>query len=568
MNPAFRRALSYVVPYWRRLALVAALSLVSTALSLVLPYLSKTLVDRALIGRNLGALYRIVGLFALTSIAGFALTAFTGLRYTRVSADILFDMRLALYRHLQQLSPRFYARTPLGDILARVNNDVGEIQRVAAESLLAWAGNVLFLVGSVGAMFWLDARLALVGVAAVPASVWALRRVRAQLAQRVKAVREASAGVGTFLIETLQAVRLVVTSNAQGREADRFRRHNAAFVDALMAMQWWSYLSGSVPGLILSLGYAAVFVYGGHRVIDGTLTLGTFVAFMAYQMRLLQPVQALMGLYASLATVEVSLARVHELLDAAPDVREAASPASLSRVEGAIAFDRVSVDLGRGDVLRDVSFSIAPGETLALVGPSGSGKSTIADLLLRLIDPDEGTIRLDGHDLRTLALADLRRHVVLVDQEPFVFHATIADNIRYARPDASDAEVHDAARAAGLDRFIAALPGGAATVVGERGAALSAGERQRLAIARALLVNPDVLILDEPTASLDPATERQVLEGYSQIMRGRTTLLITHRLTLAAAVDRVLVLAGTGIVEEGRPAELQARAGHFAALFG
>jgi len=157
---------------------------------------------------------------------------------------------------------------------------------------------------------------------------------------------------------------------------------------------------------------------------------------------------------------------------------------------------------------------------------------------------------------------------VLVDQEPFVFHATIADNIRYARPDASDAEVHDAARAAGLDRFIAALPGGAATVVGERGAALSAGERQRLAIARALLVNPDVLILDEPTASLDPATERQVLEGYSQIMRGRTTLLITHRLTLAAGVDRVLVLAGTGIVEEGRPAELQARAGHFTALFG
>jgi ATP-binding cassette subfamily B protein len=568
MSPAFRRALSYVVPYWRRLALVAALSLVSTALSLVLPYLSKTLVDRALLGRDLGALYRTVGLFALTSIAGFAMTAFTGLRYTRVSADILFDMRLALYRHLQRLSPRFYARTPLGDILARVNNDVGEIQRVAAESLLAWAGNVLFFLGSVGAMFWLDARLALVGVALVPASIWALRRVRAQLAQRVKAVREASAGVGTFLIETLQAMRLVVTSNAQGREADRFRRHNATFVDALMAMQWWSYLSGSVPGLILSLGYAAVFVYGGHRVVAGTLTLGTFVAFMAYQMRLLQPVQALMGLYASLATVQVSLARVHELLDAAPDVIEVESPVTLSRVQGAIAFDRVTLDLGRGELLRDVSFSIAPGETLALVGPSGSGKSTIADLLLRLIDPDEGTIRLDGHDLRGLALADLRRHVVLVDQEPFVFHTTIADNIRYARPDASDAEVDDAARAAGLERFIASLPDGAATVVGERGAALSAGERQRLAIARALLVNPDVLILDEPTASLDPAAERQVLEGYSQIMRGRTTLLITHRLALAAAADRVLVLTGAGIIEEGRPAELQARAGAFAALFG
>jgi ATP-binding cassette subfamily B protein len=380
-------------------------------------------------------------------------------------------------------------------------------------------------------------------------------------------VREASAGVGAFLIETLQAVRLVVTSNAQAREADRFQRHNAAFVDALMAMQWWSYLSGSVPGLILSLGYAAVFVYGGHRVIGGTLTLGTFVAFMAYQMRLLQPVQALMGLYASLATVQVSLARVHELLDAAPDVIEADSPVALSRVEGALAFDRVTVDLGRGQVLRAVTFAIAPGETLALVGPSGSGKSTIADLLLRLSDPDEGAVRLDGHDLRELALVDLRRHVVLVDQEPFVFHATIADNIRYARPEATDAEVLDVIRAAGLDAFIAALPEGAATTVGERGAALSAGERQRLAIARALLVDPDILILDEPTASLDPVTERQVLDGYSRIMRGRTTLLITHRLALAAAADRVLVLTGHGIVEEGRPSELQARPSHFARLF-
>ncbi len=567
MTPELRRALSYVIPYWRRLALVVALSFVSTALSLALPYLSRILVDRALVGRDLLALYRTVALFALTSIAGFALTAFTGLRYTRVSADILFDMRLALYRHLQRLSPRFYARTPLGEILARVNNDVGEIQRVAAESLLAWVGNVLFLAGSVGAMFWLDARLALVGIALVPASIWALGRVRTTLAARVKAVREASAGVGTFLIETLQAVRLVVTSNAQAREADRFRRHNTTFVAALMSMQLWSYVSGSVPGLILSLGYAAVFVYGGHRVIDGTLTLGTFVAFMAYQMRLLQPVQALMGLYASFATVQVSLARVHELLDTPPDVTEAASPVRLTAAAGAIEFDRVTVDLGRGEVLRDVSFAVAPGETLALVGPSGSGKSTIADLLLRLLDPDRGAIRLDGHDLREVSLEDVRRHVVLVEQEPFVFHATIAENVRYARPDATDADVRDAARAAGIDGFIDALPAGYATVVGERGAALSAGERQRLAIARALLVNPHVLVLDEPTAALDPATERAVLAGYSEIMRGRTTILITHRLALAAAADRVLVLGGNGIVEEGRPAELQARAGAFAALF-
>jgi ATP-binding cassette, subfamily B, bacterial len=560
------RAVAYVVPYWRRLAVVVALSGLSTALSLTLPYLSKALIDTALVGRNLAALYRIVALFALASVAGFALTAVTGLRYTRVSADVLFDMRLAIYRHLQRLSPRFYARTPLGDILARVNNDVGEVQRVAAESLLAWVGNLLFLAGSVVAMIWLDARLAMVAFVMVPISVWALSRVRTTLAGRVRAVREASAAIGSFLIETLQAVRIVVTSNAQSREVDAFRRRNAAFVDALMSMQLWSYLSGSVPGMLLSLGYGAVFIYGGHRVISGSLTLGTFVAFMAYQMRLLQPVQALMGLYSSLATVQVSLTRVHELLDTPPDVVERPSPARLSRVQGAIALRDVGIDLGRGEVLRSVSFAIAPGERLALVGPSGSGKSTIADLLLRLLDPDSGVVTLDGCDLRDVALEDLRRHVVLVDQEPFVFHTTVADNVRYARPEASIDEVRDAARAAGLDEMVSRLPDGYETVVGERGAALSAGERQRIAIARALLVNPSVLVLDEPTAALDPVSERHVLAGYERVMRGRTTLLITHRMALAAAADRVLVLGDGCILEHGAPGALQAMDGAYAAL--
>src|SRR3954447_9651005 len=562
-----RRAIAYVVPYWRRFAVVVFLSGLSTALSLALPYLSKTLIDAALVGRNPGTLYRTVALFAAASVAGFVLTAITGLRYTRVSADVLFDMRLALYRHLQRLSPRFYARTPLGDVLARVNNDVGEVQRVAAESLLAWVGNILFLIGSVVAMFWLDAKLALIALAMVPASIWALSRVRTELAARVRAVREAGSAIGSFLIETLQGVRLVVTSNAQEREVTTFRRRNTSFIDALMAMQLWSYLSGSVPGLLLSLGYGAVFIYGGRRVIGGSLTLGTFVAFMAYQMRLLQPVQALMGLYASLATVQVSMTRVHELLDTPPDVVERADPERLDRVDGAIEFDAVTIDLGRGEVLASISFTVAPGERLAIVGPSGSGKSSIADLLLRLLDPDAGTVRVDGHDVRNLALEELRRHIVLVDQEPFVFHTTVAENIRYARPDATIEEVRAAAEAAGIDEFVSRLPNGYATSVGERGAALSAGERQRVALARAFLVDPGVLVLDEPTASLDPVSERHVLAGYDRIMRGRTTLLITHRMALASSADRVLVLGNRGIVEQGSPRELATGTGAYAALF-
>jgi ATP-binding cassette subfamily B protein len=316
-----------------------------------------------------------------------------------------------------------------------------------------------------------------------------------------------------------------------------------------MSMQAWSYLAGSAPGLILSLGYGAVFVYGGHRVIEGTLSVGAFVAFLAYQMRLLQPVQALMGLYASLATVQVSLSRVQELLDAKPDVVEQQSPVRLARVSGALAFDKVSLDLGRGQILASLSFAVAPGEMVALVGPSGSGKSTIADLLLRLIDPDQGAIYVDGHALTTVSLEDLRRRIVLVDQEPFVFHASIIENIRYARPEASDEDVRIAARAAGLDAFIGRQPDGYATIVGERGAALSAGERQRLAIARALVAQPDVLVLDEPTAALDPETERHVIAEYRRLMHGRTVVVITHRAAVADAADRVLTLAGGTVAE-------------------
>jgi ATP-binding cassette, subfamily B, bacterial len=567
LSPEFRRALAYLVPYWRPLSGLLLLSGANTALALALPYLTKTLVDQALIGRDLRSLYWTVGLFALASVGGFALTAVTGLRYTAVSAAILFDMRLALYRHLQRLSPRFYARTPVGDILARVNNDVAEIQRVASESLLAWVGNALFLAGSVAAVLWLDVRLALVGLSLVPLAIWVLVRTRATLSAHIRNVREASAAIGSFLIGTVQAVRLVVTSNAQQREAARFHATNATFVRALMSMQLWSYLTGSAPGLVLSAGYVVVFVYGGQRVVDGSLTLGTFIAFMAYYMRLFQPVQALMGLYSSIATVEVSLARVHQLLDATPDVVEAAHPTRLTNLRGRVEFDGVGVNLGRGPILTSLSFSVEPGETVAIVGPSGIGKSTVADLMVRLLDPEVGVIRLDGVDVKDLALDDLRRHVVLVDQEPVLLHTTIEENVRYARPDASDEQLQRAVAAAAVDDMASRFPDGLQTLVGERGTALSVGQRRRIAIARALLVDPAVLVLDEPTAALDPASERDLLAGCERAMRGRTTILITHHLSLAAFADRVLVLGDAGIVEEGLAAELQTRAGAFAALF-
>jgi ATP-binding cassette subfamily B protein len=550
LDADLRRALRFIVPYWRRLALVLALSFASTALTLYLPLLSRDFFDRALIGKDVATLVRVVLLFTGVSALSFAANLVSGLRYTRVSADILFDMRLEMYRHLQRLSPRFYVRTRMGDIMSRINNDIGEIQRIAAETALAWVGNVLFLAGTIVMLAWLDVRLFLVTVATTPFGVWALVRYRARLEVEVASLRQRSAEIGSFLIETLQAMRLVVTSNAQTREVDRFRRRNDAFVGSLMSMQWLTYMAGGLPGLILTAGTGAVFVYGGLRVVHGSITVGTFIAFMAYQMRVMPPVQALLGMYANLATVRVSLRRVSEILDEPVEVVERADAAPLTAVHGLLEFEDVTLSFGRGAaVLEHFSLTVRPGETVAIVGPSGSGKSTIADLLLRLLDPDGGEVRLDGVSLRAIKLDDLRRHVALVDQEPCMLHASIAENIRYARPEATDDQLKMAARQAALDRFISDLPDGYRTIVGERGLALSAGERQRIALARAFLADPAVLVLDEPTAALDAVTERQVVEGYESVMRGRTTIVITHRLDVAARADRTVVLGRDRIAE-------------------
>jgi ATP-binding cassette subfamily B protein len=563
-----RRAFAYLFPYWRRLVLVLLISLISTATTLAIPYLSKDLIDTALIGRDLGALRRMVGWFIALGLFGFLLNVVSGLRYTRVSAEILFDMRLSVYEHLQRLSPRFFARTRLGDIVSRLNNDISEIQRVAAEAALAWVGNVLFLAGSLVMMIWLDWRLALIALAPMPLSLLALGFYRRRLESRVAELRQRSADIGSFLIETLQAMSLVVASNAQGRERARFRGLNGRFIDALMKMQRVTYFAGGLPGTLLSIGSAIAFFYGGWRVIDGTLTLGTLGAFLAYQMRVFAPAQALMGLYASLATARVSWARVREILDAPVEVIESPDATPLPVAHGDVVCESVSLTTERDlRVLDTVSFVARRGTTVALVGGSGVGKSTIAYLVTRMLDPDSGVVRLDGHDVRTLKLADLRRHVVLVEQEPTLLHATVAENIRYVRPDAGDADVRRAAEAAGIARFVDALPLGYQTLVGERGLAVSAGERQRIALARAFLADPAVLVLDEPTAALDALAQRQVIDGYQAVMRGRTTILITHRRELAMAADYVVVLDGARVVDEGRPDDLAARPGVFATLF-
>ena len=564
----FHRALSYVRPYWTALIPVVVVSVISTGLSLVLPYLSKVLVDDAILGRDLTLLFQIVGLVIVIPLVSFGLNVFSGMRYTGVSADILFDMRLDLYRHLQRLSPRYYARTPLGDIVTRINGDIGEIQRVVSEAALSWFGQVIALMGTIGMLVYLDWQLFVASLVLMPPSLYTLVRYRSELEARITKLREKSSQIGSFLIETLQGMRTVVGANAQEREVVRFRNRNDAFVEALLSMRLYTYVAGGLPGLLLTAGTALVFLYGGYRVIEGIMSLGTLVAFMAYQARLMTPVQGLMGIYTNLATARASLVRVHEVLDAAPDVSQVSEPDRMNTCRGEVQLEGVCFDFGRGvDGLSRVDLEIPAGQILAIVGASGSGKSTLADLLERHLDPQEGRILLDGVPISTLSLKDVRRHISVVPQDPFIFHASVRDNVQYADPEATDDSVREAIDAAGLTPLVERLPDGLDTVVGERGRQLSAGERQRLAIARAFLADPAVLVMDEATGALDPSSEAAVLEGYERVMKGRTTILITHRLELARQAERAVVIVDGHIAEDGPPNMLEAEGRAFRKLF-
>lgn len=542
----YRRLGVFLRPYARPLSFVVAVSLCATALTLAQPYFSKLLIDRALMQRDMHALAWFAGLMSVASVLGFVFNILASYRYVKTSAAMLFDLRLALFRHLQMLSPRFYAGYRLGDLMSRLNNDAGEVQRVSADALLSALSNFGFLIGAVAMMLWLNWRLFLVGVVLIPACIYSFVRYQRILTRLTKRLRERSADLGSFFVDSIMGMRVVVSLNAKDHEAARFKERNDAFVETMLDVQVASFMTGALPGTILTLATATVFLYGGWLVIDGEMTIGTLVAFMAYHTRLLSPVQNLLSLTASLASARVSLGRVFELFDTPPEVLEAPDAAPLGEVRGAIVVENVSLRHDRAAVLEDVSFEIPAGVFCAILGPSGVGKSTLADLLVRYLDPDKGRILIDGRDLRTIRLADLREQVMLVDQSPYLFHTTIAENIAYARPGASRPDIEAAGAAAGLDELIARLPQAYDTVVGERGLALSVGERQRVALARAMLRKPRALILDEPTSALDGEMERRIAASLAGNLPGTTVIVITHRPALAANAAIVITL------EQGR----------------
>jgi len=532
---------------------LGALSIVTSALVLVQPYLTKLMIDDALLAGRFDLLLLIAGSIFVVALVATLLSGLNRYLHTRVSGRVLFDIRETVYRHLQTLSPAFFSRNSSGDLLSRLDNDVAELQRFAIDSLFAATSAVLGLLGTVAFMLLLSWKLALIAFALVPLQWFYLRFMRERVQRHTRKTRESASDVTAFLVETMPAMKFIQSTAAEEREARRLGALNHHYLDDLLNLQLVQFATSSVPGTLTSAARAMVFVIGGYWVIQGQMALGSLIAFNAYLGMATGPVQGLLGLYMALQRVAVSMERVHYLMGAQPDVTPTDghdAPAAPAAIE----FEDVTFAYPGEDrnILRHAHCVVPAGACIGLHSDSGSGKTTLVDLLLRHYDPDSGAIRVGGTDLRAMDRWHWRQRVALVSQDTTLFRGSIRDNIRYARPDADDGEVARAARAAQLDGLLSRLPQGLDTAVGDRGTRLSGGERQRIAIARALLQDPLLVILDEATSAVDTETEREILRAVNALFAGRTRLVISHRASALADCDTLLAIEDGALVQRNR----------------
>jgi ATP-binding cassette subfamily B protein/subfamily B ATP-binding cassette protein MsbA len=562
-----------------------ATTLAGVGLEVLRPWPTKILVDQVLgqqplpeslawvllwlpgSGSVRGLLFWVCACTVLIFFAGTLMMMASLSASVRLGQRMVFDLGADLFAHLQRLSLLFHSRRAVGDTIARVTGDAYGLQTLVNSALLPLFQSGVTLVAMFAVMWHLEPTMTLLAMSVVPFLAVAIKVFGQPMQARSRARRDLESQMMSLVQQTLSALPAVQAFTREEIEQSRFRRYADDTVTAYrrsMAADMWFKL---VVGMVTSVGAAVMMWLGATYALEGRMSVGTVLVFISYLTSLYTPINSITYTASILRQTAANADRVLEILDTPSDLRDGPD-AREARLEGHVRYEAVTFGYEPGrPVLKDVSLEARPGEVVAIVGPTGAGKTTLVNLLIRFFDPSSGRVLIDGHDLRALRIRSLRQQVAMVLQEPFIFPLSAADNIAYGRPDASREEIEAAAVAANAEGFVRRLPGGFDAVVGERGSTLSGGEKQRLSIARALLKDAPILILDEPTSAVDARTEGLLLEALHRLMRGRTTFVIAHRLSTIRTADRILVLDGGEIVEQGRHAELMRREGLYARFY-
>ena len=571
-----KRLLVYVKPYWKTLLIAALMLIIGTGLSLIPPLIHRSFIDNVIGQSRLDLLLTLLGLL----IATYALQQLVGFveQYLRhiLGAKFIFDLRVHIYNHLQNLSLSFYEQTSTGELMSRVTSDVDALEHFVTHGVAMTAVDLLRLAGATIVLLTLEWRLACLVLLPVPVIIIGLRRFNLHVRPIYRKSRDRLGEINARLQDNLTGIRVIQAFVQEKFELDNFRQASRNYYhERVRSIRAWSTLFPVLRFLVL-LGSALVLGGGTWLVVNSQLTLGTLVAFLTYATSFYDPLHRLTEIDNIIQQAVASGDRIFELLDEDSEIKDKDDALPLNTIQGDIVFD--NVDFNYGDeifdadqenrhVLSHVSFHIAPGEVVALVGPSGAGKTSIARLLCRFYDPIQGEVRVDEHNIRSVQLASLRQHVAVVLQDTFLFNASVKDNLSYGKPDATDKEIQVAAETAFAHDFIMQLPEGYDTDIGERGVKLSGGQKQRLSLARAILADPRILILDEATSSVDAEAEYLIQRALEEVMKGRTSLVIAHRLSTIRNADKIIALEKGRIREIGDHAELLARGGLYSHLY-
>lgn len=563
-NAMFSRLVKYVLPYKRLMAWAIASLTIGTATQLVIPLFTKVAIDRDILPKHFSGLVPLA--VALALVYGIRYASYRAQTYTIsvLGQEVLRDLRSQLFHHIHALNFTFFDRIPAGKIFTRILSDVSNLNQLLSSGLINTLGNVLTLVGTIVMMLVLKPKLALVSFLVLPLLVILSTRLRRRIVERWRVVRRRTSVINATWAESLNGARVVIAYGREDYNRQHFGTLTADNFRVWLRAMALSALFGPAVDLAGTLGTGLVFWYGTTLYLDHQISLGLIVAFVSYLAGFWEPISQLGQFYNQLLVAMASAERVFEYLDQVPQVTNRPQATSWSERRGHLVFDHVTFSYSESQpVLKDISFEAQPGETIALVGATGAGKSSILSLVPRFYDVTGGRIVLDGKDIRDITVESLRKGIALVLQETFIFDGTIKDNIRYSRPDASDADVISAAQAVGAASFIDELPEGYDTLVRERGSRLSLGQRQLLAFARAILANPTILILDEATASIDTSTELTVQRGLKTLLEHRTAFVAAHRLSTIREADKILVIDHGQIIESGQHDALLAARGPY-----